>query len=95
MAFCVCEVEVFCGISSPQFLSRGVYHGRRHEGSALVGAQGYQRFPLSMPGVGRDIAWHAAPADRAFSCLVSALPIHSTSFLQAFPATHSEMCRKQ
>ena len=31
----------------------------------LVGAQGYQRFLLSKPVVGQNIALHAAPADRA------------------------------
>ena len=35
--------------------------------------------------VGQNIALHAAPADRASTCLVSAFPIHST----AFPANSS------
>ena len=33
------------------------------------------------PGVGLDIALHAAPADRTSTALLSAFPIHSTSFL--------------
>ena len=31
----------------------------------MVGAQGYQRFPLSKPVVGRNIALDAVPAYRA------------------------------
>ena len=48
--------------------------------TALVEAQGYQRFLLSRPVVGQNIAVRAAPADRASNSLVSAFPIHSTSF---------------
>ena len=48
---------------------------------SLVGAQGYQRFPLSKPGVGQNIALHDAPADRTSTCFVSAFQIHLTSFL--------------
>ena len=40
-----------------------------------VRAQGYQRFPLSTPAVGQNVALHAAPA-----YLVSAFLAHSTSF---------------
>ena len=35
--------------------------------------------PLDKPGVGQNIALHAAPVDRASNYLVSAYPIHSTS----------------
>ena len=45
----------------------------------LVGAQGYQGFPLSKPVVGPNIALNAAPAYRAYTYLVSAFPAHSTS----------------
>ena len=39
----------------------------------LVGAMGYQRFPLSKPVAGQNTALHALPADRASTYLVSAL----------------------
>ena len=49
----------------------------------LVGAQGYQKFPLSKPVVGQSIALDAVPARRAsIHALVSAFPAHSTSFSQ-------------
>ena len=44
----------------------------------LVGAQGYQKFCLSKPVVGRNIAFHAVY--RASTYLISAFPAHSTSF---------------
>ena len=44
----------------------------------LVGAQGYQRFPLAL--VGRNIALHAVPAYW-----------DSTHLLSAFPAAHSTL----
>ena len=66
------------------------YRGHRNEGP-LVGTQGYQRFPLSMPGVGQIIALHAAPADGSSTYLVSAFLIRSTSsFPQTFPIISSE-----
>ena len=46
----------------------------------MVGAQGYRRFPLSKPRVSRNIALHAAPADRTYAYLASAFTIPSTSF---------------
>ena len=49
-----------------------------------VGAQGYEKFQLSKPVVGQNIALHAVPADRA-NYLVSALPIDSTSFPPNLP----------
>ena len=49
-------------------------------GAHLVGAQGYQRFPLSKSMVGQNIAVHAVPAYMASTYLVSAFPAHSTSF---------------
>ena len=36
---------------------------------------------LSKPGVGQNIAWHAAPADKTSTYLVSSFPIHSSSSL--------------
>ena len=44
----------------------------------LVGAQGYQRFPLSKPAVGWNVGLHAVPVYRASTYLVSAFPAHST-----------------
>ena len=44
------------------------------------GSEGYRRFPLSKPVVGRNIALHAVSAYRASTYLVSAFPAHSTSF---------------
>ena len=43
---------------------------------------GYQRFPLSKPVVGRDVALHGVPAllGGLLSYLVSAFTAHSTSF---------------
>ena len=46
----------------------------------LVGAQGYRRFLLSKPVLEQDITVHAASADSASEYLVSAFPIHSSSF---------------
>ena len=46
----------------------------------LMGPHGYQRFPLSKPVVGQNIALHAEPAGRTCTYLVSAFRIHSTSF---------------
>ena len=43
-------------------------------------ARGYQRFPLSKPVVGRNIALHDMPTYMASTYLVSAFPAHSTSF---------------
>ena len=37
-----------------------------------MGAQGYQSSPLYKPGVGENVAFHAAPADRTSIHLVSA-----------------------
>ena len=47
----------------------------------LVGAQGYQRFPLFKPVFGQSIALRAASADRAsvLTCLVTAFPMPATS----------------
>ena len=45
----------------------------------LVGAQGYQKFPLSKPVVGQNIALHVVPAYWVSTYLVSAFPAHSTS----------------
>ena len=69
--------------------SGGVCCGRQKLRSSLEGAQGYQRFPsFCNPGVGQNIALHAAPADRTWSStlLVSAFPIHSTLFSPNFDA---------
>ena len=49
-----------------------------------MGAQGYQRFPLSKAVVGQNIAVHAVPAYRASTYLVSAFPVHSASFSTNF-----------
>ena len=46
----------------------------------LVGAQGYRRFPISEPVVGRNIALNAVPVSVYMAYLVSAFPAHSTSF---------------
>ena len=35
-----------------------------------MGAEGYQRFPLSELGVGQNIAFHASPAARISTYLV-------------------------
>ena len=53
---------------------------RMHKLRELVGAQGYQRFPLSKHAVGQNIAVHAVPAYRASTYLVSAFLAHSTLF---------------
>ena len=54
----------------------------------LVGAQGYQRFPISKPTcTSRSeyyIALHAVPAYRASTYLASAFAAHSTSFPPKF-----------
>ena len=50
-----------------------------HPVTHLVGAQGYQRFPLSKPVIGQTIALHAVCAYRASTYLVSAFPAHSIS----------------
>ena len=42
--------------------------------SSLLGAQGYQRFPLSKPVAGWSIALHDVPAYMASSYLVSQVP---------------------
>ena len=61
-----------------------------------MGAQGYQRVPLSKPGVCQNIALHAVPADRTSTYLVSAFVVHSTSFYyQTSLIINSKMCRKQ
>ena len=44
----------------------------------LVGAQGCERFPLSKPVVGQNVALHAVPVYRASTYLVSAFLAHST-----------------
>ena len=36
----------------------------------LVGVQGYQTCPLSKPGVGQNIAWHAVPQAWYFSAIL-------------------------
>ena len=46
----------------------------------LVRTQGCQRFPLSKPAAGQNIALHAVPAYRASTYQVSAFPTHSASF---------------
>ena len=59
--------------SAPPSPPRGV--PRMHKLRApLVEAQGYQRFPLSEPVVGRNVALHAVPAYRASTYLISAFP---------------------
>ena len=50
----------------------------------LVGAQVYQRFPLSKPVVGQNVALRAVLACRAATYLVYAFLAHSTSFSQTF-----------
>ena len=50
----------------------------------LVGVHGYQRFPLSKPVVGQNIALGAVHAYRAsiyiYTYMVYAFPAHSSSF---------------
>ena len=46
----------------------------------MLGAQGYQMFPISKTVVGPNIAVYAAPTYKAYTYLVSAFPAHSTSF---------------
>ena len=41
----------------------------------MVGAHGYQRFLVSKPVVGQNIALHAVPAYRASSYLVGLIPL--------------------
>ena len=50
-----------------------------------MGAHGYQRFPYYKPVVGQNNAFHAAPADRPSTYVVSAFPIQPTSFFPKFP----------
>ena len=45
----------------------------------LVGDHSYQRFPLSKPLVGQNLALDAVSAYRAYTYIVSAFPAHSTS----------------
>ena len=54
--------------------------------ASVVGAQGYQRFPLSKPVAGQNMAVGAVPAYRAsiITYLVSTFPSHSTSFSPNF-----------
>ena len=61
----------------------------------LVGAQGYQRFPLSRPVVGLDIALDAVTAYRASTYLVVCLP-GSFNFISRHisPILNSGMCFK-
>ena len=42
------------------------------------------RFPRSKPVVGQNIALHAVPAYRVSKYVVSAFPVHSTSFSASF-----------
>ena len=68
----------------------------------LVGAQGYQRFPLSQAGhwAGQDIALHAAPADRtkliklSAVCIISVLSMHTTQ-VQSYKANRIMMKKTQ
>ena len=63
------------------------YRRMQKTSAPLVGAQGYQMFPLSKPVVGRDIALHAVPVTwllNPSTCLVFAFPAHSTSFTLNF-----------
>ena len=56
--------------------------------AALVGAQGYQRFPLSKAVVGKNIALEAVPAYRASTYPVS----HPTSFSPKFSKSSTMEC---
>ena len=51
--------------------------------------QGYQIFPLLIPGVDQNIALRAAPADRTSTYLVSAFSIHASSLSTHF-ANHTD-----
>ena len=57
---------------------------QKNRGPTLVGAHGYQRFPLSKPAVGKNIALHALSAYRVSTYLISAYPTRSTSFSPNF-----------
>ena len=72
-------------------LSRGGVPRTQKLKSPLVGAQGYKRFTLSKP-VGQHIDLHAAPADSASTYLVSAFPIHSTSFVPNVLQSQTAKC---
>ena len=63
-----------------------------HTPHPMVGAQGYQMLPLSKLVIGRNIALHAVPADRASTNLVSAFPAHSTSFPPKLCNPQGGMC---
>ena len=66
----LCMIDIRCGgVPRMQILSAP---------PPLVGAQGYQRFPLSKPAVGWNVGLHAVPVYRASTYLVSAFPAHST-----------------
>ena len=58
----------------------------------VVGAQGYQRFPLYKSVVGRNIDLHAVPDFRASIYLVYAFQALSTSFSQLFSTLNCGMC---
>ena len=62
-------------------------------GARLMGAQDYQRFHLAKPVVGPNIAFHAVPAYRASTYLVSApsrlIQLH---FPQMYPILNVGMC---
>ena len=88
-----CKIEscIFC-----IYLIAEGYSGCKNElRTPLVGgAQGYQRFLLSKPGVGQNIALHALPVDRTFTYLVSAFLFHRIYFIfpQTSPILNSGMC---
>ena len=46
----------------------------------LVEVPGWQRLPLSRPGVVPNVALHVTPADRTSTYQVSAFLVYSTSF---------------
>ena len=58
----------------------------------LVGAQGYQRLPLSKPVVGRNVVVHAVPAYRASTYLVTAFPAHPLHFPKFLQSSTAVEC---
>ena len=63
-----------------QFELRGGVPRTHKLRSPLVGALGYQRFPLSKPGEHQNIALHAVPADRNSTYLISSFRIIQLHF---------------
>ena len=64
-------------LSDCTFSPRGGVPRMQKLSAPLMGAQGYQRFPLSKPVVRRNIAVYAAPVYRASTYLVYVFPAHS------------------